>query len=107
MYTIYNLDKPRHIRFGFKAFSLIEKTLKTKIGAIDFDSLGIYDQAVMLWAGLHHEDTSLTVDDVMDLVDKHSTIGEAIRKNGEALAEAFGTSGEQGKTVEATSSPSD
>lgn len=104
MYTVYQLDKARNIRYGFKAFHLIEKTIGQKMSNIDFDALSMHDQAVLLWAGLHHEDPTLTPDDVMELVDKHSTIGEAIRKTGEALAEAFGAkSDESGKTPAANS----
>ena len=104
MYTIYQLDKARNLRYGFKAFHQIEKKMEQKISSIDFDNLSMQDQAVLLWAGLLHEDPTLTPDDVMDLVDKYSTIGEAIRKTGEALAEAFGSgSGESGKNPAANS----
>lgn len=90
MYTAIKLDKSRNFKYGMKALSLVEKALKKPIGSIDFNTLTIEENATVIWAGLVHEDSALTVDKVMDLVDEHSSIKEVVEKMGEALNEAFG-----------------
>ena len=73
-----------------RALSLIEKKLKKPISQIDMDNLTMEDAAVMIWAGLQHEDKGLTPDKVMDLVDDHSNIQTLMIAMGEAFAGAFG-----------------
>jgi hypothetical protein len=101
MYTPIELDKVRNLRYGMKAFHLIEQKLNTKISKIDFDELSFHEQAVLIWAGLAHEDSSLSVDSVMDLIDQYSSIGEAIELSGKAISAAFGKSDGSGKTAAA------
>lgn len=103
MFTYIHLDKTRLLKYGMRAFALIEKTLKTKLNKLDFEDLSIHDQATIIWAGLIHEQPDLTVDRVMDLVDEHSTIGEAIRLSGQAFAEAWGVKTDEGKNQETAS----
>jgi hypothetical protein len=90
MFTIYQLDKARNLKFNMKALALIEKKLNIKIGQIEQSGIGINEIAVILWAGLQHEDASLTIDKVMDLVDEHSSLDEAAEKIGKAFDESFG-----------------
>ncbi len=73
-----------------KAISLIEKKLKKPMVQIDMNNLTMEDTAIILWAGLQHEDKSLSPDKVMDLVDEHSNFVKAIEAMGEAMSEAFG-----------------
>lgn len=94
MYTPMQLDKSRNLRYGMKALSLIEKKLKRPIAKIDMENMSIEDMAVFVWAGLVHEDSSLTPDKVMDLVDEHSNMVTAFEAMNEAFNEAFG-SGEE------------
>ena len=95
MYTPIKLDKVRNFRYGMKAMYLIEKKLKKPISKIDFENLTIEETAIILWAGLVHEDNSLTPEKVMDLVDDYSNMGEVLKTMGEAISEAFG--GENGE----------
>lgn len=89
-YYPIELDKTRNFRYGMKAISLIEKKFKKPIHQIDYDNLTMEDTAVLIWAGLVHEDNKLTPDKVMDLVDEHSTIVEVMPKMMEAINGAFG-----------------
>lgn len=90
-YTPIELDKTRNLRYGMKAISLVEKKFKKPIAKLDMDSLTMEDSAVLIWAGLAHEDRDLTVDKVMDLVDDYSSLPKVMEAVSEAMAEAFGT----------------
>lgn len=84
------LDKERNLRYGFKAIIYIEDKLKTPISKLDMNSLTFEQLAVMLTAGLKHEDKELTVDSMIDILDDINDITEAIKAMGEALSCAFG-----------------
>ena len=92
-YYPIQLDKSRNFRYGMKAISLIEKKLKKPVAKIDMENLTMEDVAIMIWAGLQHEDKDLTPDKVMDLVDDHSDISTVIQVMGEAFQGAFGVEG--------------
>lgn len=91
MYTPIQLDKTRNFRYGMKAISHIEKSLHTNISKIDFDNLSMEQTAIIVWAGLVHEDKELTPEKVIDLIDEHSSIAKVVDVMGKAFAEAFGT----------------
>ncbi len=101
MYTPIELDKTRNFRYGMAAISRIEKKFKKPIGKIDFDNLTMEDTATVVWAGLVHEDSNLTPQLLMDLVDKHSTIKIVVETMGNAFRESMGgddvEEGEQAK----------
>lgn len=90
MFYPIQLDKMRNFRYGMKAISLIEKKLGKPISKIDMDNLTMEDAAVMIWAGLVHEDPELTPERVMDLVDEYSDIQTVLTAMGEAFQGAFG-----------------
>lgn len=96
MYTPITLDKTRNFRYGMKAIHLIEKTLGVSVNKLDMDDLTMEQTATIMWAGLVHEDKNLTPDKVMDLIDEHSTILDAIQKMSDAFAETF-SGGEETK----------
>lgn len=96
MFTPVQLDKARNFRYGMKALHLIEKTLDVRISKLDFDDLSQYQIAVIVWAGLVHEDGSLTPDSVMDLIDQYSNITEIAQIMSQAFQDAF-ASGNEGK----------
>ena len=89
-FTPIKLDKTRNLRFGMRAIALIEDTLGNKISKLDLSDIGVKDLAVFTWAGLAHEDKSLTVEDVMDLIDEHLSIQEASEILGKAVEASFG-----------------
>ena len=97
MFYPIQLDKMRNFRYGMKAISLIEKTLGKPISKIDMDNLTMEDAAVMIWAGLAHEDPDLTPEKVMDLVDEYSDIQTVLTAMGEAFQAAFGPNKEDTK----------
>jgi len=95
MYTPVELDKIRNFRYGMKAISVIEKKMKINVAKIDFENLSMEDTATIIWAGLVHEDSKLTPDKVMDLIDEHSNIKDVMVIMGEAFNGAFGGKGEE------------
>lgn len=94
MYYPIQLDKMRNFRYGMKAISLIEKKLGKPVSKIDMENLTMEDAAVMIWAGLVHEDKDLTPEKVMDLVDEYSDVQTVLKAMGEAFKGAFGNYGE-------------
>jgi len=65
---ILDLDKPRELRFGFKA----TRAIRQKFGERSLESLlNIkWDEIpVLVWAGLKWDDKQLTVEQVEDLLD--------------------------------------
>lgn len=96
MYTTIQLDKSRNLRYGMKALHLIEKTLGKTMSKFDFDDLSQYDIAVFVWAGLVHEDATLSPELVMDIIDDHASIEHVVEAMSKALGESFGNS-ETGK----------
>lgn len=85
------LDKMRNFRYGMKAISILEKKFNKPISKIDMDNLTMEDAATLIWAGLQHEDTELTIDKVMDLIDEHSDLQTVLKAMSEAFAGAFGS----------------
>nr|DAR74651.1 MAG TPA: tail tube protein [Bacteriophage sp.] len=84
------LDKPRTLRYGMNALAKIEDITGKTIMALDLNSLGIKDLLVIVYAGLCHEDKSLTIEQVGDLLDEYADLTMIAEKVGEALTEAFG-----------------
>ncbi len=97
------LDKARNFKYGMRAISLVEKKFKKPIGTVDLNALTMEEMAVIIWAGLVHEDKNLSPDRVMDLVDDSElTVTQVFETAGEALSKAFGgdeeeSDGEEGK----------
>ena len=60
--------------------------------------MGIKDLLIIVYAGLFHEDKTLTLEKVGDLIDEYSNITEIADKLGEAFTLAFGKAeGKQGE----------
>jgi len=95
-YYPIQLDKSRNFKYGMKAISLIEKKFKKPImkieGMIDAKLLTMDDLAIIMWAGLVHEDNKLTSDKVMELVDEHSNMYDASVEMWKAFNANFGPS---------------
>jgi len=91
---ILDLDKPRELRYGFKANRLIrqkfgEKSLESLVSDFKVD-----DMPALVWAGLKWEDNALTVEQLEDLLDeaipKKYTILGVIEEALEALVAHMG-----------------
>ena len=87
--VILNLDRPRELRFGHKAF----KALKTQTGMTLLDiekklNEGDLDPELiekMVYVGLRHEDETLTPEKVEDLIDQVPAYIDVVT----AVAKAF------------------
>lgn len=88
-YHPITLDKARNLSYGMVAMDKIEKKLKKSFTKIDLDDMTMHELAVFIWAGLSHEDSKLTPERVMELIDKHSSISEASEAMGQAFEAAF------------------
>ncbi|MCI8944882.1 hypothetical protein [Pumilibacter intestinalis] len=85
-----NLDKPRTLRYGMNALAKIEDLTGKSILSLDLNKLGIKDLLAIVYGGLYHEDKTLTIQKVGDLIDEYSNLNEVAEKLGEALTAAFG-----------------
>jgi hypothetical protein len=94
------LDKIRNIRLGYKATLLIEENLEKPIQEA-FKDMQMRHIAVILHAGLSHEDKELTLDKVIDLVDEKNDLNYIMTKVNEAFEAANGI-GDEGKNKIAT-----
>lgn len=89
------LDKTRNLRYGMVGLMKLENRLGKPFAKINFEEEMKYeDLATIIWAGLVHEDESLTPESVAGLIDDYSDIQTAITKMGEAMSEAFGKNGQ-------------
>ena len=86
------LDKPRYLKFGFKAMMLIEKQLGKPLAKIDFTDVTFEQIAIMAYGGLSHEDKTLTLDKIVDLLDglSEADFENFMTKMGEEMGESFG-----------------
>lgn len=85
---ILDLDKPRELRFGFKATRLIRQ----KFGDRNMDQLlniKVDEIPVLAWAGLKWEDNALTIERVETLLDEAIPKTYTIMKVTEIILEAL------------------
>ena len=92
---ILELDRPRKLKFGFKAIRLIREHFGEK-DISDLLNMKVDEMPVIAFAGLIHEDPDLTVEKVEDLLDgsipERYTVVEIVNILAEALADHFGVS---------------
>ena len=69
--------------------------------SLDLNNVGIKDLLAIVYAGLCHEDKSLTLEAVGDLIDEYSDLNSIAEKVGDALTAAFGTANKESSTGEA------
>lgn len=89
-FTPIQLDKMRNLRYGMKALSLVESQIGMPLAELKMDKLTMKQTAAFIWAGLVHEDNTLTPDSVMDLIDDYSNIAEAAELLGKAIEASMG-----------------
>lgn len=85
-----NLDRPRTLRYGMNALATIEDITGKSILTLDLNNVGVKDLLAIVYGGLYHEDKTLTIEKVGELIDDFSDLTEIAEKLGEALTEAFG-----------------
>lgn len=67
---ILNLDKPRKLKYGFKALGLIRERYGEKTELTDVMTIETEEMPFFAWAGLAWEDKSLTPEKVEDLIEE-------------------------------------
>ena len=90
--VIIELDRPRELRFGFKALKVIEGTFKKSLIEIVGEGLNKIkseDIEKILHAGLKDDDSDLEFDKVEDLLNKTSYFN-LITKMTDAIYKAYG-----------------
>lgn len=65
---IINLDKPRKLRYGFKAIRMIRQKFGDK-SIENILNINVDEVPTLAWAGLKWEDNTLTLEQVEDLLD--------------------------------------
>lgn len=91
---VLTLDRPRRLKFGFRAIRLIrEKFGDREIS--DLMKMRVDEMPIIAWAGLIHEDPDLTVEKVEALVDekigKDYTVMDIVGILIEAIGDQIGT----------------
>lgn len=81
------LDKVRVIRFTMNALAEIEDNLGVPLSELENVTMTIKNVRTILWAGLIHEDATLTAQEVGNMVDL-SNFKEVQEKIAEAFAMA-------------------
>lgn len=91
MFTTITLDKVRNFKYGIKAIALIERGLHKPISKIDLENSTIDDIVIIMWAGLVHEDKTLTPEALLDIIDSNDlSITEITKSMNEAITAGFG-----------------
>ncbi len=101
-YYPIELDKSRNFKYGMRALDRIEKKLKVNIAKLNMENLSIEETTTLIWAGLVHEDKTLTVDRVMDLIDEYSNMAKVTEAMNKAFEDAFSGGVEQKEVAEET-----
>jgi hypothetical protein len=96
----FNLfDRPRHLKFDINAIADIERETKTGIlNLLQHERMGFDSLRILIWGGLKHEDRSLTIEKVGELIQNYivanqSNLFEAILLFSEKIIEALRESG--------------
>ncbi|MBC5640208.1 MULTISPECIES: hypothetical protein [Clostridia] len=93
IFTTVKLDKARNIVLGFKAMQEFKNITGNSLTKIDFESEDLEVEEivpVIFYAGLKHEDNSLTLEKTTELLDEHLGIKGAIELIPQIMQDAFG-----------------
>ena len=92
------LDKKRNLRYTMNAVCEFEDLIDRPLSQLEKD-LSMSDMRAMIWCGLKHEDESLTLHDVGEMLDMANigdvmdvvmdAFGKAVKKNGGKMAKAI------------------
>jgi L-fucose isomerase-like protein len=88
-FVAVQLDKSRNLRYGMEAIDNVEEMLGIAINKLDMEELTMRQAATLIWAGLVHEDNSLTVKQVMKLIDEYGDLQDVLQKMTDALDKGF------------------
>ena len=104
-FVSYQLDRARTVRLGMGAILKIEKVLGQPFLKMTFEQINTEDLLIILCAAMQHEDPTLTIDILADLIDEHSSLTEAIQTMTAAMEAAFGNGENQKNAKGAKTSP--
>ena len=93
IFTTVKLDKAKNIVLGFKAMQEFKNITGNSLTKIDFESEDLEVEEivpVIFYAGLKHEDNSLTLEKTTELLDEHLGIKGAIELIPQIMQDAFG-----------------
>lgn len=87
------LDKERHLKYGMKALMLIEELTDKPMAKFNLESVTMKDVCILIYAGLIHEDNTLTLDETIQIIDDHGfgRFNELVEKMSKAMNISFGT----------------
>jgi hypothetical protein len=91
-----DLDKPRELKFDLRAIKDLEANMNGQpLGAIvqQLAQIGVTAIVMALWAGLKHEDRSLTPSLVTKMLEQYIAEGKSLRTLGRALNDAIDETG--------------
>lgn len=82
-------DRPRNLRFDVNALADLEDRAKAGIAQLfSEERIGLNALRLMLWAGLKHEDRTLTVERVGDMLSEYLSKGGSLEEVTQILSEA-------------------
>lgn len=93
--VLIELDRHRNIRLTTNALVKVEEVLNTSLSQMG-TSIGLKEIRALLWAGLLHEDKTLTLETTGDLIDE-ADFEYVSTKVGEAINLSLGIKERQGK----------
>lgn len=90
-FVTLNLDKPRKLRFGFKALIMLEDLMGvTSLDQLQGRQMSMKDIVTFLYAGLCSDDKDLTQESLLDIIDEYGDVGEIGDALEEAIKQAYG-----------------
>lgn len=94
-FVTIELDKPRHLRYGFNQLCELEDLLGVPVSKLPEIEIGFRELRTLLYVGLRGEDPDLTPEVVGSLIDEAQSLDYVFSKVSEALQLAFGSSEEK------------
>lgn len=91
--VLFEADKARNLKFNFAALIMLEEDFGLKVADLSTGEIGFKDMRNFLYCGLKHEDETLTIEqvnDILDVVMEEKGMEYIGEKLGEALTKAFG-----------------
>ena len=97
-YVLLHLDKERKLRFDINALADWEEVTGKSLARITSGAIGLSLMRSLLWAGLKHEDRSLTIDRVGVLLQQQIETGADLGTVAGSIQKALERSGLLGDT---------
>ncbi len=86
-------DKERHLRFNFNSLMILEENLDKPVTSL-WSSLSFKDINLLVWAGLLHEEPTLTKEETADIIEaviENEGLQSLSNKLAVAITIAFGS----------------